>query len=78
MQDRGARVEADQYVFRAPLDATHGLAANGGFELGGDGPAQAALAHDDVEHAPLEQSRRYAAFRRFYFRELGRMTARAQ
>jgi hypothetical protein len=53
------------------------VTANGGFDVRGDGPAQAPLAHDDVDHAPLQQSRRNAASRRFYFRELGRETARA-
>jgi hypothetical protein len=69
---------ADQDVLGAPLDSAHGLAANRRFEVGGNGPAQAPLAHDDVEHAPLEQSGRDAASRRFYFRELGRVKARAR
>jgi hypothetical protein len=39
--------------------------------MGGDGPAQAPLAHDHIEHAPLQQGGRNAASRRFYFRKLG-------
>src|SRR5579863_9788218 len=39
----------------------------------GDGPAQAPIAHEDVEYAPLQQCGRDAASRRFYFRELGRV-----
>ena len=77
MQYKSAGVETNQDVLGAPLDGANGLAANRGFEVSDDGPAQAPLANDDVEHAPLEQSGRDAAFRRFYFRELGRVKARA-
>jgi len=77
MQDQCARVETNQNVFRAPLDAAHALAAHGRFEVGRDGPAQTALAHDCLDHAPPEQGRCNAAPGRFYFRELGRVTARA-
>jgi hypothetical protein len=77
MQDHGAGVDADQNVLCAPLDAAHGLAANGGLEVRSDGPAKAPFAHDDLDDAPLQQSRRNAASRRFYFGELGRVTARA-
>jgi len=76
VQDQGAGVEADQEVFRAPLDRTHGLSANGGLEVGGNRPAQAALAHGHIEDAPLEQRGRNPASGRFYFRKLGRVTAR--
>jgi hypothetical protein len=72
MQDQGAGVESDQDVFRAAVDTAHGLAADGVFEMRDDGPAQAALADDCLDHAPLQQSGRDAAFRRFYFRKLGR------
>jgi hypothetical protein len=53
MQDQGAGVETDQDVLRTPIDAAHGLAAQGGFEVGWDGPAQTALAHHDFDDAPL-------------------------
>ena len=72
MQDQGARVEADRDVFRAPFDASNGVTANGGFEVGRDRPAQSPFAHDDIDHPPLEQSGCNAASRRFYFRKLGR------
>jgi hypothetical protein len=38
----------------------------------GNGPAQSPLAHDDIDDAPLQQSGRNAAPRRFYFGKLGR------
>jgi len=72
-EDQGASVEPDQDVFRAPVDGAHGLVADGRFEAGGDGPAQAPIAYDEVEHAPLRQGGRDTASRRFYFRELGRV-----
>jgi hypothetical protein len=53
MQDQGAGVEADQDVLRAPVDSAHGLAADRGFEVSRDGPAQTAFAHDDVDDAPF-------------------------
>jgi hypothetical protein len=77
MHYRGAGVEAEQNVFRSSVDGAHGLTADGGFEVAGDGPAQPAIAHDDIDDAPLQQATRNAAPGRFYFGELGRETARA-
>jgi hypothetical protein len=73
MQDQGAGVEPDQEVFCAPFDGPNGVTVNGGFEFGGDGPAQTPLAYDDIDDAPLQQRRRNAASCCFYFRELGRV-----
>ena len=54
MQDQGAGIEADQNVLGAPVDAANRLIADGGLEVGGNGPAQAPLAHDEFDHAPLQ------------------------
>src|ERR1700722_18534495 len=78
MQDQRAGVEADEDVLGSPIDTPNRMSLNGGFEVRRYGPAQTALAHDDLDHAPLLQGRRDAASRRFYFRELGRVTARAR
>jgi hypothetical protein len=76
VHDQRARVEADQDVFRAPLDGSDPLAADRRFEVGWNGPAQAALAHDEIDDVRTLESRRDAGSGRFYFGEFRRETSR--
>jgi hypothetical protein len=76
MHNERAGFEADNQVFRAPLDCAHQLPANGRFEIRGDGPAQPAIADDQVDDARLNECGRDAAPGRFYFRKLGQRPAR--
>ena len=68
MHDQGPAIERDQDVLGAPLDAAHGLMADRSLEIRGDRPAQAAVAHDQLDDAPSSQSGRDAAPGGFYFR----------
>ena len=71
-----ARFEPDNQVFRAPIDSADELPTDGGFEICGDRPAQAAIAHDHVEDTMADESGRDAASRSFYFRKLGQRPSR--
>ena len=77
MHDERAGFEPDEQVFGAPLDTENELAANGRFEIRRDRPAQAAIAHDHVDHATLNERGRDAAPRGFYFRKLGQRPGRS-
>jgi hypothetical protein len=71
VQDHGAGIEAQEDVFCAALDASHGLTLDFRFEAARDGPAQAAISNRDGDDAPIEQGRGNAPPRRFYFRQFG-------
>jgi hypothetical protein len=71
-----AGVELDDQVFRAPVDCAYAPAANRRFEIRGDGPAQAAIADDQIDDTRPNECGRNAASRGFYFRKLGQRPAR--
>jgi hypothetical protein len=75
VHDERAGFELDKQVFRAPLDCAHQLPTNGRFEICRDGPAQPAIADDEVGDALPDQCGRDAAPRSFYFRKLGQRRA---
>src|SRR5450755_4184992 len=64
-----------QYVFGAPLDAPYDCATKTARKARRDRPAQAPIAHDELEHTLPEQRGRNAATRGFYFREFWHLPA---
>src|SRR5258708_1647384 len=73
MHDERAGLEPDEQVFRAPIDGTDTLAANGRFEFRSDRPAQAPIADDHVDDTMPNERGCDAPPRGFYFGKLGQL-----
>ena len=76
VHDHGARLGVQQQVLRAALDRRDALAAQVGGERFRHGPAQCALAHDELAHDASRHVRRDAAARGFDFGQLGHAVQR--
>ncbi len=68
MADQGAHLSLDQQVLGAPINLHNALAGQADIQIFGNGPAQAAVAHDNAADALTFKMRRYATTGGFDFR----------